>query len=89
MPYGAIHAGDFKPIEFFNDHRVELYHLRVDLGETRDLAAAQPQKAAELRARLHAWRQEVGAHMPAPNPHHDPAKPAFNPPPAKTKKAAQ
>ena len=89
MPYGAIRAGDFKLIEFFNDRRVELDHLRADLGEARDLAAARPQKAAELRARLHAWRQDVGAQMPAPNPHYDPAKPEFNPPPAKTKKAAQ
>lgn len=63
--------------------------LADDLGEARDLAAAQPQKAAELRARLHAWRRDVGAQMPAPNPHYDPAKPEFNPPPAKTKKTAQ
>jgi hypothetical protein len=57
MPYGAVRAGDFKLIEFYDDNRVELYNLREDLGETRDLAASLPEKAAELRQRLHAWRQ--------------------------------
>jgi hypothetical protein len=27
-----------------------------------------PEKAAELRARLQAWRQAVDAAMPSPNP---------------------
>lgn len=74
-PYGAIRLGDFKLIEFFDDMRVELYNLRVDIGEQRNLAAQMPGKAAELRARLHAWRKEVGAQMPARNPDYDPAKP--------------
>jgi arylsulfatase A-like enzyme len=87
MPYGAIRSGDFKLIEFFNDMRVELYSIREDIGEQRDLAATMPRKVAELRARLHAWRNEVGAQMPAANPGHDPAKPEYTPePPPKAKK---
>jgi arylsulfatase A-like enzyme len=87
MPYGAIRSGDFKLIEHFNNMKVELYNLREDIGETRDLAAALPDKTKELRARLHAWRREVGAQMPAPNPNHDPARPEYTPPPpAKGKK---
>jgi arylsulfatase A-like enzyme len=89
MPYGAIRSGDFKLIEFFNDMRVELYNIRDDIGEARDLASAQPQRVAELRTRLHAWRQEVGAQMPTPNPRHDPARPEFTPPPAKARKAGE
>ncbi|WP_414660741.1 sulfatase [Horticoccus sp. 23ND18S-11] len=89
MPYGAIRAGDFKLVEFFNDMHSELYNVREDIGESRDLAAAQPQKVAELRARLHAWRQEFGAQMPTPNPRHDPARPEYTPPPGKAKKAAK
>ncbi len=81
MPYGAIRSGDFKLIEFFNDSHVELYNIREDIGEQRDLAAAQPQRVDELRARLHAWRKEVGAQMPTPNPGYDPAKPEYTPPP--------
>lgn len=88
MPYGAVRAGDFKLVEFFNDMHVELYNIRDDIGEKRDLAAAQPKRADELRTRLHAWRKEVGAQMPTPNPNHDPARPEFTPPPpAKAKKA--
>ena len=88
-PYGAIRSGDFKLIEFFNDMRVELYNLREDIGEQHDLAAAQPKRVADLRARLHAWRKEVGAQMPLPNPNFDSAKPEYNPPPPKAKQKAK
>jgi arylsulfatase A-like enzyme len=67
-PGGAIRAGDFKLIEFYEDNRVELYNLRADLGEQHDLAAQMPEKAVELRQMLHQWRQDVGAVMPQPNP---------------------
>lgn len=89
MPYGAIRSGDFKLIEFFNDlknMKVELYNIRDDIGETRDLAALQPGKVSELRRRLHAWRNEVGAQMPHPNPNYDPARPEYTPRPPKQKK---
>ncbi len=88
MPYAAIRSGDFKLVEFFNDMHVELYNIRADIGEKIDLASAQPKKVEELRARLHAWRKEVGAQMPTPNPTHDPARPEFTPPPAKAAKKA-
>jgi arylsulfatase A-like enzyme len=67
-PGGAVRVGDFKLIESYEDSRIELYNLRADLGEQRDLAAEMPEKAAELRQMLHQWRQEVGAVMPEPNP---------------------
>ena len=73
-PGGAVRAGDFKLIEFFETGRVELYNLKDDLGEKQDLAAAMPEKAAELKDRLADWRQAVGARMPTPNPDYDPAR---------------
>lgn len=79
MPYSAVRAGDFKLIEFHDDDRVELYNVREDIGESRDLASSQPETVRRLRARLHAWREEVGAQMPEPNPHHDPARPQYDP----------
>lgn len=88
MPYGAIRAGDYKLIEFYNDMRVELYNVREDIGEQHDLAAAMPEKAQALRAKLHAWREEVGAQMPRPNPNYNPAKPEA-PPKRKGKKGAK
>ncbi len=82
-PYGAIRAGDFRLVEFYEDRRVELYNLKDDIGETRDLAASRPDQVAELKRRLHAWRERVGAQMPAPNPAYDPAKANQGPRPAK------
>jgi len=87
MPYAAIRSGGFKLIEFFNDMRVELYNLRDDIGEQQDLAKTEPERVAQLRARLHAWRDEVAAQMPAPNPAHDPTRPEYNPPKKPMKKA--
>jgi arylsulfatase A len=75
VPYGAIRAGDFKLIEFFDGKPSELYNLREDTGEQRNLAKSNPAKAAELAAKLARWRREVGAQMPAKNPSYDPGKP--------------
>lgn len=63
-PAGAIRSGDWKLVEFFEDGRLELYHLRDDPGEQRNLAHDQPDVANGLALRLAQWRQEVGAPMP-------------------------
>jgi hypothetical protein len=56
------------------DQHVELYDLKNDLSEQRDLAKDQPAKAAELREKLHAGRTSVGAQMPTVNPDFKPGK---------------
>jgi len=66
VPSGAVRVGRYKLIEFFEDMHVELYDLEQDIGEQHDLAGEMPEKAAELRDRLHAWREAVGAQMPTP-----------------------
>lgn len=66
-PVSLIHSGDWKLMEFLEDGRLELYNLRDDLGEKKNLAAALPEKAKELYDRLVAWRAEVEAPMPTPN----------------------
>jgi arylsulfatase A-like enzyme len=75
MPYSAIRKGDYKLIEFLDDMRVELYNLHGDIGEKTNLAEKMPGKVDELRRRLHAWRDEVGAQMPTRNEKYDPSKP--------------
>ncbi len=72
-PYSAIRAGDWKLIEFFEDNRVELFNLQDDPGEQTELAARKPEEAQALRQKLRAWRQQVGAQMPTPNPDYDPS----------------
>ncbi len=71
-PGCSVRAGDYKLIEFFEDHHLELYHLRDDIGEDHDLAAAEPLVARHLQARLHEWLQDVGAKIPEPNPDWEP-----------------
>lgn len=74
-PCGAIRKGDFKLIEFYEDGFRELYNLREDIGERKNLASAMPEKAEELRRNLDAWRKSVGAQMPVATPeNYDPAK---------------
>ncbi|EEF60857.1 sulfatase [Pedosphaera parvula] len=64
LPVGVVRCGDWKLMEFFEDHRLELYNLREDLGETNNLAAKMPEKAQELEKKLVAWQKEVQAPMP-------------------------
>jgi arylsulfatase A-like enzyme len=73
-PYSAIRDGDWKLIEFFEDNHLELYNLKDDLGEKTNLAQRLPEKAQELLAKLTAWRKQVGAQFPTPNPSYDPQR---------------
>lgn len=59
--------------------RWELYDLKDDPSETRDLASQQPAKLAELKRRLEAWWKETGAMPPTKNPNFDAAKWPLNP----------
>jgi len=70
-PSGALRAGDYKLIEWYEDGHVELYNLKNDIGEQNDLANRMPLKAAELRRMLHAWRDEMNARMPEGEPRDD------------------
>lgn len=78
-PVSAVRAGDWKLLEYFTDNHVELYSLRDDPGEKHDLAAEQPERAAQLRARLHDWWKEVGAQLPQSNPDYRSNQPGAGP----------
>ena len=66
-PVGTVEVGDWKLMEFLEDHHLELYNLRDDIGETKNLAASMPEKAKELHTKMLAWRESVKAPMPTPN----------------------
>ncbi|MCX6631479.1 MAG: sulfatase [Candidatus Solibacter sp.] len=72
-PAGAIREGDWKLIEFFEDGRLELFNLKDDIGERRNLVVREPKTAARLSRRLRDWRASVNASMPAQNPKYDAA----------------
>ena len=62
----AIRDGDWKLIEFYHHDKVELYNLRDDLGEVKNLATRFPGRTNELRQRLRDWQEKMGAKMPTP-----------------------
>ncbi|MCH1497277.1 MAG: sulfatase-like hydrolase/transferase, partial [Rubripirellula sp.] len=71
-PASSIREREWKLIEYLDGSgNVELYNLREDLGESQNLASEFKGRAADLKKKLQAWRQSVGARMPYPNPHHD------------------
>lgn len=66
-PVSSVRIRDWKLMEYYEDGRLELYNLVDDPGEKRNLAAAKPANAKDLRGRLHAWLRSVKAQLPAPN----------------------
>ncbi len=74
-PASAIRERDWKLIEYLDGTGdVEIYHLANDIGETKNLLEERKGKIADLKKKLNAWREEVIARMPIPNPSYDPAR---------------
>jgi arylsulfatase A-like enzyme len=84
-PCSVIRAGDYKLIEFFEDHHLELYDLSSDLGERVNLAASMPDRARELHERLKDWRASLHAPLPQPQVGKQAAKPKTIQSPAQAK----
>lgn len=69
IPGSAIRDGDWKLITFAWKKSPELYNLADDPGEHRNLAGEQPDKLAELSAKLKALLEDTRALSPSKNPH--------------------
>ncbi len=77
-PCSIIRLGDWKLHQYFEDGALELYNLRTDIGERRNLAQTRPEKTRELLRRLEDWRRDVNAPVPSkPNPEFDAAAEAL------------
>lgn len=72
-PSGAVRSGDWKLVEFYEDGQAELYHLRDDSGETKNVAADHPAVTKSLQSKLAAWRKEMGAQENMKNSNFDAA----------------
>jgi len=73
FPAVSVRQGDWKLIRFFCDQtnqtdRLELYNLKQDLGETRNLAEVEPETTRQLNGLLDQFLQRTGAVTPQPNP---------------------
>lgn len=67
-PGGAIRDGNWLLVEFYDEEKVELYDLSVDIGEKHDLAGEQPERTAAMRTALDAWRKESNVQYNTLNP---------------------
>ena len=70
---GAVRAGDFKLLEYYDTGKVQLFNLKDDIGEQKDLSKIEVEKTNELKEKLQQWRAKVGAQMMTPNPEYDPS----------------
>ena len=74
---GAVRAGDWKLIRFFPSNqdpagRFELYNLKDDVGEARNLAETMPDKVKQLAALFERFLKDTAAVIPAPAPDRSP-----------------
>ena len=60
----AIRSGDWKLIQFYDSHTLELYNLKKDIGESDNLVTQYPDITDQLLKKLDAWREDVGAVVP-------------------------
>jgi uncharacterized sulfatase len=75
QPASAIRDREWKLIEYLDGTGdLELYHIGKDLSESKNLAEERKGKVADLKKKLAAWRTEVIARMPIPNPSCDPKR---------------
>jgi len=69
----CVRSGDFKLIRsFLPDVPRQLYNLRTDIGETKNLADQMPDKVRELDAMIDRFLAQTGALVPKPNPAYKP-----------------
>ncbi|MFG0252541.1 MAG: sulfatase [Phycisphaerales bacterium JB038] len=62
-PYSSVRRGDWKLIYQHVTRELELYNLRIDLGEAQNLARSEPKRTAELARILGDFLRETEAGM--------------------------
>ena len=78
-PSTSVHHGDWKLIRTYHygdngKHEYRLYNLHQDIGESKNLAAAHPQRVKELDKLIEDYIAEAEVVVPLPNPNFDPTK---------------
>ena len=69
-PGASIRDGDWKLIKFYDQEKVELYNLKKDPSEKKNLAKQNSAKSKELENKLLAWQKQMNAKLPKPNPNY-------------------
>ncbi len=68
FPSSAIRKGDWKLIQGLEDGHFQLYNLKDDIGEMKNLAKTNTKKVDELFEHMKAIRTETGARYLRPKP---------------------
>ena len=67
-PVSAYRKGDWKLIYFYEDERYELYNLKEDISESRDLSAKHQVQLEALKENMQQQLNSLAAKYPSPNP---------------------
>ncbi|MEA4937576.1 MAG: sulfatase [Paludibacter sp.] len=70
-PASAIRKGDWKLLEFYETGKVELYNLKNDISEKKELSQRYKSKAKRMLQELHTWQSNVNAKFPIENPDYE------------------
>ena len=71
MPGYAIRKGDFKMIEHYDPVKVELFNLKDDPAEMRNLAESNPGKVKEMKKMFDIWLKKMNPVMHTLNPDYE------------------
>ena len=58
-PHTSIRVGNYKLVKFWREDKMLLFNLKNDLGETKNLAKAEPEKAQQLHKQLMDYLESV------------------------------
>jgi arylsulfatase A-like enzyme len=63
-PYSAVRNGDWKLIHTIETNTYELYNLKSDISESKNLIDSEPAIATKLKKELESWKKKMKAQMP-------------------------
>jgi arylsulfatase A len=72
-PAGAVRDGDWKFVTYYDTGEKQLFNLKNDISESKDLSQVEKQRTADLAKAHETWLNEINAQRNTPNPDFDPA----------------
>jgi arylsulfatase A len=72
-PAGALRDGDWKYVTYYDTGEVQLFNLRDDIGEYKNLATQETNRTARMKQQHADWLTTIDAQRNTPNPDFDPA----------------
>ena len=67
-PSSIIRLGDWKLIHYYEDGHEELYNLKTDISETKNIAESNSDVVTKLSTKLFVMLDEMGARFPTKDP---------------------